>query len=79
MTSVPVNEIEKNFSGYLGRVAAGESLLITQGGAPVAELTPIRPSLLEPRPNGLCAGEFQVADDFDAPLPDDILDEFEGT
>jgi hypothetical protein len=30
-----------------------------------------------PRPHGLCAGEFTVPDDFDAPLPDDILQAFE--
>ena len=30
-----------------------------------------------PRPFGLCAGQFQVPDDFDAPLPDDELDLFE--
>ena len=78
MISVTLNEIEKNFSGYLGRVAAGESLLITQGGAPVAEMKPIQSAHLEPRPSGLCAGEFQVPDDFDAPLPDQVLNEFEG-
>jgi hypothetical protein len=31
-----------------------------------------------PRPFGLCKGEFQVPDDFDAPLPDYIIKEFEG-
>ncbi len=31
----------------------------------------------EPRPFGLCKGEFSVPDDFDDPLPDDILDDFE--
>jgi hypothetical protein len=30
------------------------------------------------RPYGLCAGQFVVPDDFDAPLPDDILAAFEG-
>jgi hypothetical protein len=30
-----------------------------------------------PRPYGLCAGEFTVSDDFDAPLPEDILSAFE--
>ena len=79
MTAVTLNEIEQNFAGYFGRVAAGESLLITQGGAPVAEMKPIRPTLLGPRPSGLCAGEFQVPDDFDAPLPDEILNQFEGS
>lgn len=31
----------------------------------------------EPRPIGLCQGEFQVPDDFDAPLPEDIMRDFE--
>ena len=31
-----------------------------------------------PRPYGLCAGEFTVPDDFDAPLPEDVLSDFEG-
>ncbi len=30
------------------------------------------------RPFGLCAGEFIVPDDFDDPLPEDILNAFEG-
>jgi two-component sensor histidine kinase len=30
------------------------------------------------RPFGLCVGEFVVPEDFDAPLPEDILNAFEG-
>lgn len=30
------------------------------------------------RPFGLCAGEFVVPEDFDAPLPEEILNAFEG-
>ena len=30
------------------------------------------------RPFGLCAGEFTVPDDFDGPLPEQVLREFEG-
>jgi len=30
------------------------------------------------RPYGLCKGEFVVPDDFDDPLPDFLLDAFEG-
>ncbi len=36
------------------------------------------PEPKQPRPIGLCAGEFVVPDDFDAPLPHDILELFEG-
>lgn len=35
------------------------------------------PSAVEPRPYGLCAGEIQVPDDFDTPLPDSELGLFE--
>jgi hypothetical protein len=30
------------------------------------------------RPFGLCKGDFRVPDDFDAPLPESIIKEFEG-
>jgi len=36
------------------------------------------PGARPPRPFGLCAGEFTVPDDFDEPLPEQILQEFEG-
>lgn len=78
MISVSTQDIERDFSRYLGQVAAGESLLIVRGGVPVAEFKPISPDLPQSRPFGLCAGEFQVPDDFDASLPNDILNEFEG-
>ncbi|WP_261365087.1 hypothetical protein [Anatilimnocola floriformis] len=35
----------------------------------------IRPAEVR-RPSGLCAGQFVVPDDFDAPLPDEILRDF---
>jgi hypothetical protein len=44
--------------------------------APAQPQSAIAPPI-EPRPSGLCAGEFVVPDDFDAPLPEDILREFE--
>jgi len=43
----------------------------------IAELKPIANSK-QLRPFGLCAGEFTVPDDFDAPLPEDLLSTFEG-
>jgi hypothetical protein len=30
------------------------------------------------RPFGLCAGESRVPDDFDTPLPEEIIEQFEG-
>jgi prevent-host-death family protein len=78
MGQVSVEEIQRNFRVYLQRVEAGEKLVITRGGKPVAEVTPAVTGARTTRPFGLCEGEFTVPDDFDAPLPEDVLDSFEG-
>ena len=38
----------------------------------------VTPKSKKLRPFGLCAGEFVVPEDFDAPLPEEILKSFEG-
>ena len=78
MSTISVQELQQNPSALLDRVEAGEHLVVVRGGLAIAELRPISPTRSEPRPFGLCAGEFTVPDDFDAPLPDEILKDFEG-
>ncbi|HEY0736068.1 MAG TPA: hypothetical protein VGD69_14230 [Herpetosiphonaceae bacterium] len=80
MTTISLDEIQRDLIGYLHRVQAGETLLIVQADQPIAEIKPASsyPAAKQLRPFGLCAGEFVVPDDFDAPLTDDILDSFEG-
>ena len=81
MKTISTDEMQNDWPGYLRRVETGETLVITQGGEPIAELKPLIRPVREPRqtrPFGLCAGEFVVPDDFDAPLPDEVLDAFEG-
>ena len=79
MTQVSVEEIQRDLSAYLQRVEAGETLVIVRAGHPVAEIKPVMTGAKTLRPSGLCAGEFTVPEDFDAPLPEDILNAFEGT
>jgi antitoxin (DNA-binding transcriptional repressor) of toxin-antitoxin stability system len=79
MIRVSIDEIERDLAAYLKRVEAGETLVIVRAGQPVVEMKPITPDVGELRPFGLCAGEFVVPDDFDAPLPEDLLSAFEGT
>jgi antitoxin (DNA-binding transcriptional repressor) of toxin-antitoxin stability system len=62
---------------YLRQVEAGETLVIVRSDKAIAELRPIAQSK-QLRPFGLCAGEFTVPDDFDAPLLEDLLSAFEG-
>jgi antitoxin (DNA-binding transcriptional repressor) of toxin-antitoxin stability system len=78
MMQVSVEDIQQNLLVYLQRVEAGETLVIVRAGQPVVEMKPIKIGAEAPRPFGLCAGEFTVPEDFDAPLPEDLLQAFEG-
>lgn len=78
MIQINADEIGSALPDYLRRVETGETLILMRAGKPIAQMTPIETPSQTPRPFGLCAGEFNVPDDFDAPLPDDILDAFEG-
>jgi prevent-host-death family protein len=77
MKEVNTHEAKTHLSRLLRRVAAGEEIIIANRGVPVARLVPVPPKKA-PRVLGIFRGEFTVPDDFDAPLPDDILDLFEG-
>ena len=75
---VSVDEMKRDLAAYLQRVERGETIIILRAGKPVAEMKPVSSPPNSLRPFGLCAGEFTVPDDFDAPLPEHILDRFEG-
>lgn len=77
MLNVTVDEIQRDPLKYLRQVEAGKTLIIVRSDQPIAELRPIIGSK-QLRPFGLCAGEFTVPDDFDAPLAEDLLSAFEG-
>jgi prevent-host-death family protein len=77
MKQVNTHEAKTHLSRLLRRVAAGEEIIIANRGVPVARLIPV--STKKPkRKLGIFEGKFVVPDDFDAPLPDEILDAFEG-
>lgn len=76
MLTITVDEIQRDLITYLQRVAAGETLVITDANQPLAELKPII-KRQQPRPWGGAAGDFRLPDDFDASLPEDIVQDFE--
>ena len=78
IAQVSIDEVAQDVLTYLQRVEAGETLVIVKAGQPVAEIRPIDTNAPPRRPFGLCAGEFTVPDDFDAPLPESITQAFEG-
>ncbi|MEH2243314.1 type II toxin-antitoxin system Phd/YefM family antitoxin [Nostoc sp.] len=76
MQRVTVDDIQRDFLKYLNQLEAGECFLIVQADKPIAELKPISTINKQQRPFCLCAGEFILPDDFDAPLPEEILNAF---
>lgn len=73
--SVGVHEAKTHLSRLLERVSAGEEITITRRGEEVARLVPARSVAV--RRLGIDRGRYTVPDDFDAPLPDDVVDAFE--
>jgi antitoxin (DNA-binding transcriptional repressor) of toxin-antitoxin stability system len=78
MSTISIQEIQRNPADFLHRVVAGEAIIVLDGQHAVAEVKPLTARTPGQRPWGLAAGEFTVPDDFDAPLSDEVLNDFEG-
>ena len=77
MKTVNIHEAKTQLSRLLARVERGEEIVIARAGRPVARLLPFAPKGA-PRQLGHDHGIVVIAPDFDAPLPPDVLGDFEG-
>jgi prevent-host-death family protein len=76
--TVGAYEAKTHLSKLLDKVAAGEEITIARAGVPVARLIAVKQKPTKHRPLGMDRGKVWIADDFDAPLPDDLLKTFYG-
>lgn len=74
MATVGMHQAKTHLSDLVRRAEHGEEVVIARGGKPVARLVAV--SSAPAQRLGLDHGTFTVPDDFDAPLPDDVLDDF---
>ena len=77
MPHVNIYEAKTHFSKYVEQAEAGKDVIIARGGKQVARLT----SIVRPKRQirfGVLKGKVKAAEDFDAPLPDEVLAGFEG-
>jgi len=77
METVNVHAAKTHFSRLLERAQAGQEFVIAKAGRPVARLGPL-PRPRKKRRLGILDGRFRVPDDFNEPLPDEIIAAFEG-
>lgn len=88
--NIPLHEADGHLDELADRVANGEDVILTRAGKPAVRLVPVdEPAKLEsdriiarepkrPIQLGLLKGKIWIADDFDAPLPEDLLKAFHG-
>jgi prevent-host-death family protein len=72
-----IHAAKTQLSRLIEQAAAGEEIVIAKAGKPVARLVPFEPRR-EPRKPGLMKGQIWIAEDFDDPLPEEIMAAFRG-
>ncbi|WP_298378005.1 type II toxin-antitoxin system prevent-host-death family antitoxin [Azospirillum sp.] len=81
MDRVPLSEADGHMAELVGRVENGEEIVILRDGKPAARLVAVSETATpakRPVRFGLAKGKIWIADDFDDPLPDDLLKSFYG-
>lgn len=75
--TVNIHEAKTHFSQLVDAAAAGREIFIAKAGKPVAKLVSLQEKTSKVK-FGVLKGKLRLAEDFDAPLPEDIIDLFEG-
>ena len=70
---IDIHEAKTHLSRIVDEVAAGREVIISKAGKPLARLSPIAPSVKRKK-LGLLEGQVKVPDDFNAPLPPEIIE-----
>jgi prevent-host-death family protein len=76
MKTINIHQAKTHLSKLLEMVSDGKTIIIANAGKPVAILGPIKPASMN-RKLGLLKNKIKISADFDAPLDNDILDDFE--
>ncbi|EKD69970.1 MAG: prevent-host-death family protein [uncultured bacterium] len=72
---INIHEAKTNFSKLINRVLKGDDIIIARDGKPLVRLIAYSETVSE-RHGGQLRGLIKISDDFDAPLPDDLLKQF---
>ncbi len=77
MRTVNIHEAKTHLSRLVEQAVEGQEVVIAKAGKPVARLVPAKKTRKK-RMLGFLAGKLRVPKDFDAPLPKNVIAEFEG-
>ena len=77
MRTVNIHAAKTQLSRLVEAAGAGEEIIIAKAGKPIARLGPLA-GRSGKRKLGMLEGKLRIPDDFDAPLPDEVIADFEG-
>ena len=72
---VNIGDAKTRFSKLMARVEKGDEIIIARAGKPIVHIHPFKETVSERKP-GSAKGQIILADDFDAPLPEEVLRDF---
>jgi prevent-host-death family protein len=78
MIKVNVHQAKTHLSEYLDRIAKGETIILCKRNTPIAEIRPLPRIRQSKRPIGLAKNKLKIPKSFFKPLPDELVDAFEG-
>ena len=77
METVNIYDAKTRLSQLVDKAAAGEDVVVSRNGKPLVRITRLESPKRRIR-FGLLKGKLKIPEDFDAPLPADVLAGFEG-
>lgn len=78
MIRINIHDAKTHLSRYLQRLLRGESIILCKRNVPIAEIRRLPSPRTEPRPIGGAKGVVSLPAPFFEPLPDEMVDAFEG-
>lgn len=78
MIRLNIHEAKTHLSEYLAKLEQGETIVLCKRNTPIAEIRPLAAPSKTPRPIGLAKEVFQVPPSFFEPLPEELIEAFEG-
>jgi antitoxin (DNA-binding transcriptional repressor) of toxin-antitoxin stability system len=78
MIRLNIHEAKTHLSRYLSMITKGETILLCKRNQPIAEIRPLPSRRTQKRPIGLAKDQFVVPPEFFEPLPEELVQAFQG-
>jgi len=70
-----IHEAKTHFSKLIEKARCGEEIIVAKAGKPVVKIVPVEAPKKQRQP-GSARGKFTMSDEFDDPLPQEMLEAF---